>query len=52
MDSLYEQEYTHVVIGVLKNNDHEVLVGRRKKNTHLADMLEFPGGKKKKMNPQ
>lgn len=45
MGSLTGQEYTHVVIGIVHNNNHEVLVSRRKKNTHLPGMLEFPGGK-------
>ena len=45
MDSFSRQEYTHVVIGIIQNNHFEVLVSRRKANTHLQGLLEFPGGK-------
>ena len=39
------QEPVHVVVGVIQNSNNEVLVSRRKPNTHLAGLLEFPGGK-------
>ena len=39
------QEYTHVVVGIIQNDHHEVLVSRRPVNTHLQGLLEFPGGK-------
>lgn len=45
MGSLSKQEYTHVVIGVIQNDNDEVLVSRRTANTHLPNLLEFPGGK-------
>ena len=35
----------HVVIGIIKNTKNEVLIARRKNNSHLGGLLEFPGGK-------
>lgn len=39
-----EQEIVHVVIAILRNKN-EVLVSRRRSDTHLGGLLEFPGGK-------
>ena len=35
----------HVVIGIIKNTENQVLITRRKENSHLGGLLEFPGGK-------
>ena len=40
-----EQEIVHVVIAILQNDKQQVLVSRRKTDTHLGGLLEFPGGK-------
>lgn len=37
----------HVVIGVIKNSNNEVLISQRKLDSHLGGLLEFPGGKVK-----
>ena len=39
------QDYIHVVIGIIKNSENEVLVTKRRRNAHLGGLLEFPGGK-------
>ncbi len=48
MSSLANQEYIHVVVGIVKNARHEILVSQRKADTHLGGLLEFPGGKVEK----
>ena len=35
----------HVVVGILTNNQSQVLISQRRNGTHLAGMWEFPGGK-------
>ena len=35
----------HVVVGILTNNQSEILITQRRRGTHLAGMWEFPGGK-------
>ncbi len=35
----------HVVVGILTNNQSQVLITQRRSGTHLAGMWEFPGGK-------
>jgi len=40
-----KKECIHVVVGVIRNNHNEILVSRRKPNTHLENFLEIPGGK-------
>jgi 8-oxo-dGTP diphosphatase len=35
----------HVVVGILTNNQSEVLITQRRRGTHLAGLWEFPGGK-------
>ena len=35
----------HVVVGILINNQSEVLITQRRHGTHLAGLWEFPGGK-------
>jgi 8-oxo-dGTP diphosphatase len=35
----------HVVVGILTNNQSQVLISQRRSGTHLAGMWEFPGGK-------
>ena len=35
----------HVAVGVIKNNNNQVLLSRRPSNVHQADLWEFPGGK-------
>lgn len=37
--------FTHVVIGIIRNTDNKVLVTRRRHDAHLGGLLEFPGGK-------
>lgn len=41
------QDFIHVVIGIIKNTENEVLVTKRRRNAHLGGLLEFPGGKLK-----
>ncbi len=38
-------EAVHVVVGVLEERGR-ILISKRERNTHLASMWEFPGGKK------
>ncbi len=38
-------ERVHVAVGVILNDDGEVLITRRAKDTHQGDLWEFPGGK-------
>lgn len=45
MNTIIKNECIHVAVGVIQNNNNEVLVSRRKPNTHLENMLEIPGGK-------
>ena len=35
----------YVAVGVIVNHQQQVLISKRKKNQHLADRWEFPGGK-------
>ena len=35
----------HVAVGVLLNNDHEVLIALRPAESHQGGLWEFPGGK-------
>ncbi len=42
-----EQDFIHVVIGVIKNTEDEVLVTKRHREVRLGGPLEFPGGKLK-----
>ena len=35
----------HVVVGVIVNSAKQILIAKRKANTHLAGLWEFPGGK-------
>jgi 8-oxo-dGTP diphosphatase len=46
--SFEKQENMHIVIGIIKNSNKEVLVSRRKSDAHLGGLLEFPGGKVEK----
>jgi len=48
VNDIPELESIHVVVAIIKNSKHEVLVSRRKSDTHLGDLLEFPGGKVEK----
>ena len=34
-----------IAIGIIKNESDEILVTQRKKNVHLPEFWEFPGGK-------
>lgn len=45
MKSCPPRNFIHVVIGIIKNTDDEVLVTKRRHGTHLGGLLEFPGGK-------
>jgi len=45
MDATIKNEVIRVAVGVIRNHENEVLVSRRKPNTHLGNMLEIPGGK-------
>lgn len=46
LDELFfKSKYTHVVIGIIQNSNCHVLVSKRKAESHLGDLLEFPGGK-------
>ncbi len=45
MASQQDQERIHIVIGIIKNSNNEVLISERKANSHLGGLLEFPGGK-------
>lgn len=42
-----DKDYTHVVLGIIKNARDEVLVTKRIPDTHLGGYFEFPGGKLK-----
>lgn len=35
----------HVAVGVIKNQQGQVLISKRKKHVHQGDLWEFPGGK-------
>ncbi len=35
----------HVAVGVLINNDNQVLIAKRPVDKHMGDKWEFPGGK-------
>ena len=39
------QDFSHVVVGIIKNTANEVVVTKRKSDAHLGGLLEFPGGK-------
>ena len=39
------QQKLNVVIGVITNNDQQVLLAQRTAKQHLAGLWEFPGGK-------
>ncbi len=45
MNRSSNSDFIHVVIGIIKNTQDEVLVTTRNKNAHLSGYLEFPGGK-------
>ncbi len=40
-----EPESIPVAVAIIRNTSGHILVSRRKKNTHLAGLWEFPGGK-------
>ena len=42
------QDYVHVVIGIIQNSKQQILLSRRKLESHLGGLLEFPGGKVEK----
>ncbi len=48
MSDFSNQNYTHVAIGIIQNSKQQVLVSRRKAESHLGGLLEFPGGKVEK----
>ena len=35
----------HVAVGVIKNQDNEVLISKRADNVHQGGLWEFPGGR-------
>lgn len=35
----------HVAVGVIRNNQHQVLIAKRPSHVHLGGLWEFPGGK-------
>ncbi len=48
MSDFSNQNYAHVAIGIIQNSKQQVLVSRRKAESHLGGLLEFPGGKVEK----
>ena len=48
MSAKVDQEYVHVVVGIIKNENYEVLLSKRKLDVHLGGLFEFPGGKVEK----
>ena len=48
MSYFSNKKFVHVVIGIVQNSKRQVLVSKRKAESHLGDLLEFPGGKVEK----
>ena len=45
MQTSSDQGFIHIVIGIVKNTNNEVVVTKRRHDVHLGGLLEFPGGR-------
>ena len=48
MSYFSNQHYVHVAIGIIQNSKQQVLISKRKAESHLGGLQEFPGGKVEK----